>query len=55
VARGRTSGSIWLRPRKRVTIRGYGGRWSGEWYLTRTRHLIQVAGRDYTTSFVCTR
>lgn len=52
---GRAQGSIWLRPRRRVQIDGYGGRWSGPWYLARVRHEHDRAGRTYTSSFVCTR
>jgi hypothetical protein len=55
VGRGRTPGNIWLRPRRRVTIEGYGGRWSGVWYLARTRHLLDLPRRSFVTSFVCTR
>jgi hypothetical protein len=55
IGRGRTAGNIWLRPRKRVKIEGYGGRWSGVWYLARTRHLLDLPRRSFATSFVCTR
>lgn len=55
IGRGRTTGNIWLRPRKRVKIEGYGGRWSGIWYLARTRHLLDLPRRSFTTSFVSTR
>jgi hypothetical protein len=53
--KGRAAGSIWLRPRRRVTIEGYGGRWSGEWYLTNVRHHLDIARRNYISFFVCTR
>jgi hypothetical protein len=53
--RGRAGGSIWLRPRARVEITGYGGRWSGVWTLTRVRHDVELLTRSYTTSFVCVR
>jgi hypothetical protein len=52
---GRAGGSIWLRPRKRVEIRGYGGRWSGVWNLARVRHDVDLLSHDYVTSFVCVR
>ncbi|HEX2571526.1 MAG TPA: contractile injection system protein, VgrG/Pvc8 family [Polyangia bacterium] len=52
---GRAQGSIWLRPRRRVQIQGYGGRWSGPWYMARVRHEQDRARRTYTSSFVCTR
>ena len=53
--RGRARGSIWLRPRRRVVIEGYGGRWSGDWYLARVRHELDLSQRSYISSFVCTR
>lgn len=53
--RGRSSGSVWLRPRKRVTIQGYGGRWSGDWYLATVRHELDMVRRRYSSDFVCTR
>jgi len=53
--RGRASGSIWLRPRARINVLGYGGRWSGPWYLSRVRHELDLAVRTYACSFVCTR
>jgi hypothetical protein len=53
--RGRTTGNIWLRPRKRVRIEGYGGRWSGPWYLAGVRHVLDLDERDFVTSFTCTR
>jgi len=53
--RGRASGSIWLQPRARVQVQGYGGRWSGTWYLTRVRHELDLVLRTYACSFVCTR
>jgi hypothetical protein len=55
IGRGRTSGNIWLRPRKRVTIEGYGSRWSGVWYLARTRQLLDLPRRSFVTTFMCTR
>jgi Phage tail baseplate hub (GPD) len=54
-ARGRASGSIWLRPRRRVVIQGYGGRWSGDWYLAQVRHEMNLRQNSYISSFVCTR
>jgi hypothetical protein len=53
--RGRTAGNIWLRPRTRVRIEGYGGRWSGPWYLAGVRHVLDLDDRDFVTSFTCTR
>jgi phage protein D len=53
--RGRATGSIWLRPRRRVTVEGYGGRWSGSWYLARVRHVLDVRQRRFVSSFICTR
>jgi phage protein D len=55
VGTGRAMGSIWLRPRRRVQIEGYGGRWSGPWYMARVRHEHDRVGRSYVSSFVCTR
>lgn len=52
---GKALGSIWLRPRYRVTIEGYGGRWSGDWYLAKVCHHVNMAERSYYSSFVCTR
>jgi hypothetical protein len=54
-ASGQARGSIWLRPRRRVAIEGYGGRWSGDWYLARVRHEMDLRQRNYMSSFVCTR
>jgi hypothetical protein len=53
--KGRAAGSIWLRPRRRVTVEGYGGRWSGAWYLARVRHELEMRQRRYVSSFICTR
>jgi hypothetical protein len=53
--RGRALGSIWLKPRVRVTIEGYGGRWSGPWYVSRARHQLELPARTYVTSFLCVR
>jgi hypothetical protein len=55
VARGRTGGNIWIRPRARVEIVGYGGRWSGVWYLAQVRHHLDQVRRSYETTFVGTR
>ena len=54
-ARGRAVGNIWLRPRRRVCVLGYGGRWSGFWYLARVSHQLDLTRRLYVSSFVCTR
>lgn len=53
--RGRAAGSIYLRPRRRIRLVGYGGRWSGFWYLACVRHQLDVTRRSYVSSFVCTR
>jgi phage protein D len=53
--RGLASGSIWLRPRHRVSITGHGGRWSGAWYLVQVRHELDMRRRSYTSAFICTR
>jgi hypothetical protein len=53
--RGRAKGSIWLRPRSRVSIVGHGGRWSGAWYLAQVRHELDMRRRSYLSAFVCTR
>ena len=53
--RGRTAGCIWLRPCKRVRIEGYGGRWSGNWYLARVRHELDLERRAYLSEFLSTR
>jgi hypothetical protein len=55
VCRGRTGGNVWLRPRKRVEVIGYGGRWSGVWYLARVRHELDIQRRRYVSSFVGVR
>lgn len=55
VARGRTGGNVWLRPRKRVEVIGYGGRWSGVWYLARVRHDLDIQRRRYLSTFVGVR
>lgn len=54
-AEGRTEGNSRLQPRRRITVEGYGGCWSGEWYLAEVEHHLNVAQRQYTTSFTCTR
>ena len=54
-ATGRAVGSVWLRPRRRVVVEGYGGRWSGDWYLSEVKHQIDVSQRSYICSFKCTR
>jgi hypothetical protein len=54
-ATGRAVGSVWLRPRRRVVVEGYGGRWSGNWYLAEVKHQIDVSQRSYICSFTCTR
>jgi hypothetical protein len=46
---------VWLRPRKRVEVIGYGGRWSGVWYLARVRHELDIQRRRYVSSFVGVR
>jgi phage protein D len=52
---GQATGSIWLRPRRRVRVEGYGGRWSGDWYLAQVEHQLDLDQHDYTCSFTCTR
>lgn len=52
---GRTAGSYWLHPRRVVQIEGYGGRWSGEWYLSEVEHHLEIEQHRYSTSFTCTR
>jgi phage protein D len=54
-AEGRTTGNIWLQPRRRVRFEGQGGRWSGLWYVAEVEHQLDIAQRRYTTSFTCTR
>jgi phage protein D len=54
-ARGRTTGDVDLQPRKMVKLTGFGGRWSGSWYLTAVRHEIDIPSRSYTTSFTARR
>ncbi len=54
-AEGRTTGNIWLQPRRRVRFEGQGGRWSGVWYVAEVEHQLDIAQRRYTTSFTCTR
>jgi hypothetical protein len=54
-ARGRTDGNIAIRPRCRLKLEGYGGRWSGPWYAARVRHVVDFERRSFVTSFVCTR
>lgn len=53
--RGRAGGSVWLRPRKPVSLTGFGGRWSGTWYIARVRHEIEPAHSRYFCAFECTR
>jgi phage protein D len=52
---GQAAGSVALRPRRRVRVVGYGGRWSGDWYLARVSHHVDVVRRSYLTSFTCVR
>jgi phage protein D len=52
---GRTAGNVAIRPRCRLELEGYGGRWSGTWYAARVRHVIDVERRSFLTSFICTR
>ncbi|MFF1321258.1 phage late control D family protein [Streptomyces chartreusis] len=54
-ASGRAAGSVLLQPRRRVGLSGFGGRWSGDWYLARVRHEVDVAARSYTTAFTARR
>lgn len=55
-AQGRASGSIGLRPRRPVVIKGCGGRWSKDnWYLAEVKHEINVEKRSYVCAFTCTR
>ena len=54
-AQGRTHGSVSLQPRRVINVEGYGGRWSGKWYLAEVEHQLDIAQNRYTTSFTCTR
>ncbi|WP_406259086.1 contractile injection system protein, VgrG/Pvc8 family [Streptomyces chartreusis] len=54
-ATGRASGNVLFRPRRRVRLSGFGGRWSGDWYLAQVRHEVDVAARSYTTAFTARR
>jgi len=54
-ARGRAAGRVDRQPRKRVRLTGFGGRWSGDWYLSVVRHEVDVAARSYLTSFTARR
>jgi hypothetical protein len=54
-AQGKATGSIWLHPCQQVRVEGYGGCWSGNWYLTQVEHQLDLEERNYTCSFTCTR
>ncbi len=54
-ATGRAVGSVWLQPCCLVEVEDYGGRWSGNWYLSEVKHQIDVRQRSYLCSFTCTR
>lgn len=53
--RGRAVGTVGLQPRKRVQLQGFGGRWSGDWYLALVRHELDVSAGTYTTAFTARR
>lgn len=52
---GEVGGYHLLRPRVNVTVQGVGGRFSGQWYVTRTIHEFDVQGRNYITRFAARR
>ncbi|MCT9078068.1 phage late control D family protein [Streptomyces fulvoviolaceus] len=54
-ATGRAAGNVLFQPRRRVRLSGFGGRWSGDWYLARVRHEVDVMARSYTTAFMARR
>lgn len=54
-AQGKTQGNILLRPCTNILVKGCGGRWSGQWYLTEVNHQIDVRQKNYVCEFTCTR
>ncbi|HET6339859.1 MAG TPA: contractile injection system protein, VgrG/Pvc8 family [Polyangiales bacterium] len=54
-ARGRIAGNALLRPRKRITLEGCGGRWSGAWNVASVRHTIDLRTNTFDSHFVATR
>lgn len=53
--RGRAIGTVGLQARKRVRLQGFGGRWSGDWYLALVRHELDVGAGTYLTAFTARR
>jgi phage protein D len=52
-ASGSTVGTIWLRAKSTVVVRGVNDRFSGEWYVSSVTHKIDGGG--YRTDFSCVR
>ncbi len=51
--RGVTEGNKELRAKRNIQIEAVGGRFSGKWYLTQVRHVVDRSG--YRTHFTCSR
>ncbi|WP_067463975.1 phage late control D family protein [Actinomadura macra] len=52
-ASGSTTGTIWLRAKSTVVVRGVNDRFNGEWYVSSVTH--KVDGGGYRTDFKCVR
>jgi phage protein D len=52
-ASGTTVGTIWLRAKSNVAVRGVNERFNGEWYVSSVTH--KVDGGGYKTDFKCVR
>jgi phage protein D len=52
-ASGTTVGTIWLRAKSTVVVRGVNDRFNGEWYVSSVTH--KVDGGGYRTDFACVR
>jgi phage protein D len=50
---GVTEGNKDLRAKRNIRIEAVGGRFSGKWYLTQVRHVVDRSG--YRTHFTCSR
>ena len=50
---GVTEGNKYLRAKRNIRIEAVGGRFSGKWYLSQVRHVVDRNG--YRTHFTCSR
>jgi phage protein D len=52
-ASGTVAGTIWLRAKSTVSVKGTSSRFDGRWYVTSVTHKIDGGG--YKTDFKCVR